>query len=217
MTYRDVEKAAKARHLDIIGAFHPIASDAVPGDPGTLVLLGPDAAPFWPAFTASPEFNDAAPHPMDRWSTRVITDLAQQLQARPFFPFGGPPYLPFFAWALRTSRCHASPIHLLVHDHAGLFVSFRGALALPRRIALPAPPPPPCETCADKPCQTACPVSAFSDAGYDVPACKSWIGAADGADCLSSGCLARRACPVSHSYGRLAAQSGFHMKAFLAP
>lgn len=215
MTLEELEAQANAQHLTILGGFHPDANDNAPDGTKTLMLLGPLEPGFWPALTASAEYTDGTPDPIDRWSTRVITDLAKETGGQALFPFGGPPYLPFFSWALRTGRVHASPIQLLVHDTAGLLVSFRGALALPARIALPAPPDSPCATCTDQPCRTACPVAALDGAAYDVPACKGHLRRPEGAPCMSQGCAARCACPVSQRYPRLPAQSAFHMGYFL--
>ena len=100
-----------------------------------------------------------------------------------------------------------------MHDRAGLFVSYRGAIALKVRIDLPERPANPCETCAETPCLTACPVDALSaEQGYDVAACHGYLDTAP--DCMSRGCAARRACPVSQTYARQSAQSAFHMAAF---
>ncbi|MFK7746631.1 MAG: ferredoxin [Roseobacter sp.] len=151
---------------------------------------------------------------MDRWSTRVIGDWATEIGATALYPFGGAPFLPFFSWATRTGRIHASPIMLLVHDTAGLFVSFRGALALPWHVTLPAPPPNPCDSCTDQPCRTACPVGAFDGSSYDVAGCKSFLGTDAGQDCVGQGCQARSICPVSAAYPRETAQSAYHMHIF---
>ena len=214
MTYQALCDAARARHLRVLGAFHPDADDTVPAGTETLVMLGPDEPGFWPALQQAPEGQDRQPNPVDRWSTRVITDWADDIGATALFPFGGEPYHPFFTWATRTGRIHASPILLLVHDVAGLFVSFRGALALPTRLDIPAPPPNPCDTCTTKPCLHSCPVDALGPAGYDVPLCKSHILSEDRGNCMGQGCAARRACPVSKSFGRLPAQSAHHMRSF---
>ncbi len=214
MNWSEVGARARARHLTILGGFHPSDGDATPSDCATLLLLGPDEPAFWPAFAQSPEYADAAPDPMDRWSTRVIGDLAQDIGAAALFPFGGAPYHPFYSWALRTGRIHASPINFLVHDTAGLFVSFRGALCLPDRLDIPPPPASPCLSCKEQPCRTRCPVGALSASGYDVAACKTYLDTPKGADCLSNGCAVRQACPVSRGFGRLPQQSAFHMRAF---
>lgn len=215
MTYEALCQAAQTRHLTVLGGFHPGPDDKTPEGTGTLILLGPDEPAFWPALKSTPEWLDGAPDAIDRWSLRVIGDWASDIGATALFPFGGPPYQPFFTWATRTGRIHASPVLLLVHDHAGLFVSFRGALALPEVLDLPPAPPKPCETCETQACLMACPVGALSPDGYDVPGCKTHIQGEDRAQCMSTGCAARRACPVSQSFGRMPEQSAYHMQSFL--
>ena len=215
MNWAQLQAEATARDLTIWGGFHPTKADDLPEGTETLILLGPNEPTFWPAFTQSAEYADTKPDPMDRWSTRVISAWSQSLQATALFPFGGAPFLPFFTWATRTGRVHASPINFLVHDRAGLFVSFRGALALPFKVDLPAPPPKPCDSCTDQPCLNACPVAALTPEGYDVPKCKAYLGTPAGTDCVERGCAARRACPVSQRFGRLPAQSAFHMRNFI--
>ncbi len=214
MTWRTLQKEARERHLNLLGGFHPTPADRVPVSCKTLVLLGPDEPAFWPAFTQSAEYKDNRPDAMDRWSTRVINAWAQMRGATTLFPFGGAPFLPFFSWATRTGRIHASPINFLVHDTAGLFVSFRGALALPELVDLPPSPQSPCNTCTDQPCRAACPVSALTPNGYDVPECKAYLDTPDGAGCMQTGCAVRRSCPVSERFGRLTAQSAYHMRHF---
>ncbi len=177
----------------------------------TITLLGPDEPRFWPIFTQSSEYQDGVPDPMDRWSKRVISAIAKRVGAAPVFPFGGPPYAPFYTWAANTGRFWPSPIGFLVHDETGLFASFRGALRWDRDARTSAAQKP-CDTCA-APCKSACPVGAFDD-GYDVAACKAHVTSPAGGDCRTGGCLARRACPVGQGL-RLPAQSAFHMEAFL--
>ena len=217
MTYETLERAAIARHLRVLGGFHPETDDGVPVDCKTVILLGPDEPAFWPHLKTQPEYRDGAADPVDRWSFRVVDAWANELGAKALFPFGGPPHLPFFKWATRTGRFHASPILLLVHDRAGLFASIRGALVLRDRIKLPAAPANPCIACENSPCLNACPVGALSIKKYDVPLCKAHIASEDTTNCLGRGCAARRACPVSQSFGRLPEQSAYHMQRFLVP
>lgn len=187
----------------------------VMGASGGRVLVGCDAG-FWPVFTASPEYKDGSPHPVDRWSKRIIGALAETFDATTAFPSDGPPYAPFIAWAMDTGRFFQSPVGMMVHDTAGLMISIRGALIFD---GIPDGPPPvttsPCDTCAAKPCITACPVGALSATPpYDVPACKAFLDTTAGHDCMTNGCKVRNACPVSRRFDRPAAQSHFHMKAF---
>jgi pimeloyl-ACP methyl ester carboxylesterase len=205
----EIEQAAADRQLAVMG----VVKEDLPEGVETLVLLGPGEPGFWAAFTAGPEYRDGRPDPLDRWSERVIGQLAQTLGAEPLFPFGGPPWQPFIRWALASGRAHVSPVGLLVHDSAGLMVSYRGALAFAEDIAAPPPPPKPCLSCADMPCLSACPVEAFAGGSYDIAACKADLDRS-GNDCMARGCAVRRACPVSQRHGRVVAQSAFHMRAF---
>lgn len=215
MTLDDLDNAARKLGLAVRGAFHPSAEDQTPSGTQTLVMIGPDEPAFWQVFTTSPEFQDGAPNPLDRWSQRVSSVLAAPYKATPVFPYDGPPYPPFLRWAERCGAIWSSPVNLLVHEHAGLFISFRAALAVPLHFDLPPPPTKPCTTCDRQPCTTACPVGALAPGqDYDVPACKSHMQSPEGADCRN-GCLVRRACPVSQRFGRVPEQSAFHMRAFL--
>ena len=214
MTLEEIEARLAPQWLSIFGGFHPGPKDGTPAGFETLLMLGPRAPGFWAHVTVQPEFQDGQPNPLDRWSRRVIGRIACDLGGKALFPFGGPPHHPFIAWALATGRAWSSPVGLLVHDQAGLMVSYRGALALREVIALPPPPQQsPCSQC-HRPCESACPVGAFGHAGYDVAACHGHLATPAGGDCMDMGCRARRACPISETSGRTAAQSAFHMRNF---
>jgi hypothetical protein len=187
-----------------------LPSDGLPHAGGTLVLLGPDEPAFWPHFTQTPEYGDKKTDPLDRWSRRVIDAVASREGGVAYYPFGDAPFLPFYTWALRSGRAWASPIGFLVHDLAGLFASYRGAIWIPQNRQSQALSQP-CMTC-DAPCKTGCPVGAFAQ-GYDVIACKTYLNAQQGKSCMRQGCAARRACPVGADR-RIAAQAAFHMEAF---
>lgn len=209
-----LEAEAEARHLRVLGGFHPEPADGAPEGCGTLLMIGPAEPGFWPVFRASAEFADGGPDPLDRWSKRVLGRWAEALGAQAIFPSDGPPYAPFIAWAKATGRVWNSPAGILVHDRAGLMVSFRGALALPERVELPPAPLRPCDSCP-KPCLGACPAGALGAGGdYDVPRCKAWLDTSAGEDCMTRGCALRRSCPLSQTYGRAEAQSAFHMRSF---
>lgn len=214
-------QAADALGLALRGAFHPCPADAVPQDAqgraaGTLVLLGFTGREGWPAFARSPERQDGRTDPLDRWSRRVITELASTVAALPLFPFDGPPWHPFGRWAQRGEGLGASPLGITIHPAWGLWHSYRGALAFEERLALAeaVPAKAPCETCVLKPCLSACPVGAFSREGFAASACRSYLGTPAGQVCMSDGCAARRACPVGrgHAYG--SEQTVFLMRAF---
>ncbi len=186
-------------------------------DVRTIVLAGVAGREGWDAFAASTEARDGIDHPLDRWSRRVIGALARDLGATALFPFGGPPFWPFQQWARRSEPVHPSPIGLLIQPRYGLWHSYRGALAFREALVIPKPEavPSPCESCEGRWCLNACPVGAFSGSGYDVAACAGHLEDPAGADCMSAGCRARRACPVGaeHAYGP--EQANFTMRAFL--
>ena len=206
-----IDNLLARHHLTILGGFHATAEDALPKGTRTLLMIGPGDG-FWPHVTTQPEW-DGAPDPIDRWSRRVIGRIACDLGAKAIFPFGGPPYHPFYRWALRTGRVWDSPVRLLIQAEQGLFVSFRGALALKDRVEVPAPAVQPCAGCT-APCLAACPVGALGGVGYDLPACHGFLDNAAGADCMERGCAVRRACPVSVGYARVPEHSAYHMRQF---
>jgi len=203
---------AQSHALSVAGGVQK-ADAPLPEGVETLILLSPDGPGFWHHFQQSAEYRDGRPDPMDRWSIRVIDQLAAALDAQALYPFGVTPPYPFYRWALASGRVWASPVQWLIHDTAGLWLSFRGALGFSTRLDLPQAGQSPCEGCA-RPCITACPVGALTDAGYDVPACHAYLDTSDGGRCLSHGCAVRAACPVSKSYGRTPDQSAFHMRHF---
>jgi hypothetical protein len=200
------------------GAFHPTPEDGVPelanGKPAaTLVLAGNAGPTMWAAFSAA---RDPAHDLLDDWSRDIFGPIAETLDAVAFFPFQKP-HLPFQRWAQKAEPCHASPLGMFIHPDHGLWHGYRGALALAEHLILPPADnrPSPCDTCVDQPCLDACPVNAFSTNGYDVPACVRHLDTHAGADCMTLGCRARRACPEGAAARYTPVQATFHMTAFL--
>jgi epoxyqueuosine reductase len=210
-----VDCAAAAHGLAVVGAFHPESGDGAPDGIATLCLLGARGGAMWPVFRASSEAGDGQPDPLDRWSERVIGELARTFGGIALFPFGGPPYQPFQRWGIRGEGAVPSPVGMHVTPARGLWASYRGALGLRVALALPAHGDAnPCEGCP-APCRTACPVGAFAGGRYDVPRCVAHITSLAGTDCRERGCLARRACPAGRDAAPPAEQCRFHMAAFI--
>ena len=213
---------ASAGGLVARGAFHPSSEDHVPlfvhdAPVLTLVLLGWTGGAQWPVFVASPEANDGLANPLNRWSQRIIDRIAADLDGAAFYPFGGPPWLDFQSWALKAEPVHRSPLGLLIHPQWGLWHSYRGAIGLHERLNLPRPASSihPCASCHEKPCLSACPVSAFAaDRPYDYAACRQHLEGA-GEDCRTRACAARRACPIAPDICYSKPQATFHIRAFL--
>jgi transcriptional regulator with XRE-family HTH domain len=195
--------------------FHPRGKDGVPGDAGTVLMIGNAGPAMWRTFSS--QRRDEV-DPMDAWTRWVLTRVGRKLGADVYFPFDGPPYLPFQQWAQRADSVYPSPIGPFIHPEFGLWHAYRGALVFTERLDLPVVErrPNPCDTCADVPCQTTCPVGAIGGEGYDVPACVDFLDSPSGAECMDRACLARHACPVGHDFRYLPAQARFHMEKFLA-
>ena len=208
-----LEKDIHSAGLIILGELEVTDTDPVPIEAQSILLLGPDEPNFWEIFKESEEFNDLEANPLDRWSKRVIDSIAGQNKCTALYPFGGEPYKPFFSWALRSGSVWSSPVHLAVHKDKGLFVSFRGALAINKPKKINQSFENPCTKCS-APCLSACPVDAFTEVGYDVVTCKDHISSLDSSNCKSLGCNTRRACPVGANL-RSFEQSSFHMEKFL--
>lgn len=201
------------------GGFFPEPADGVPALSGgrsaaTVIMVGNAGPDMWRAFASAGL--DGRPDPLNRWSKSIIDDAAARLGGEAVYPFGGPPYLPFQRWAQRAEAVYPSPIGPLIHPTYGLWHAYRGAVVLAEVVDLPpwAGLVSPCETCADRPCLSTCPVGAFRPDGYDVPGCVGHIDSSAGRDCLDGGCLARRACPIGRQYHYAPEQMNFHMDAF---
>jgi hypothetical protein len=218
--------ALEAHGLILRGGFQPAEEDSLPPLPGgravrQLMLVGNAGPGLWAAFSRTPEASDGGAHPLNRWTRRVVDEVASHFDAMALYPFEAQPAWPFQRWAQWAEPVFPSPLGLLIHPKFGLWHAYRAALlfADPHSLIPPARAGHPCETCADKPCLSACPVEAFRPAGgtvrYDVPACLNHIEGPAGQDCLDAGCLARRACPVGAEWRSHPAQAGFHMRAFL--
>lgn len=206
-------EAALAPHALMVAGGVARGAAPLPEGVETLLLLAPDGPRFWPHITASSEYRDGQPDPLDRWSVRVIDALAAEHGAQAVYPFGVSPPHPFYAWALASGQIFASPVAWLVHPRAGLWLSFRGALGFGVALDLPPPAANPCSGCP-RPCVSACPVGALTDKGYDLPACHAFLDTAQGQGCMEQGCAVRAACPLSQASGRAPEQSAFHMRQF---
>jgi ferredoxin len=218
--------ALSVHGLQLRGGWLPGVDDALPSLPGgqaakVVWMVGVTGSGFWPFFKASSFYQDGQPDPLDRWSHAIGNQLAGPWGGMALFPFDGPPYHPFQQWATRAEPLQTSPLMLRIHPDFGLWHAYRFALALPAFLpgdlseATPAAASPDlCLSCTGQPCLSACPVQAFTGAAYLLEACATHLHAPDGADCMQSGCLARRACPVGRENTYISEHAAFHMQAF---
>jgi len=198
--------------LEVVGSFRPKDNIKKLEKIKTILLIGPNEPNFWNIFVKSEEYNDKKPHPMDRWSRRLLEEIAGKEKVTTYFPFDKKNIWPFYSWALECTEINASPVKLLVHNKKGLFLSFRGAIGLDFEIKNKRKFKEICQNC-HKPCLTSCPVSALTAKGYNVESCKKYVRSEKGNECRY-GCLVRRSCPFGSNF-RLPEQSAFHMHEFL--
>ena len=132
--FHKLNRLAKLYNLQNLGFLNLTTEEINETGVRSIVLLGPNEPQFWRDFTKSSEKTDNLPHPLDRWTKRVLSDISTELKTKAFFPFDGPPYWPFYSWALRSGESFRSPINFLVHVRVGLFISFRGAIGLQHSI-----------------------------------------------------------------------------------
>jgi hypothetical protein len=176
-----------------LGWFAPKVEDRVPSGTQFVILIGNAGPDMFRRFARTRVPSDS----LDEWTRAVVDPLAQDLDAQALYPFDKPPH-PFLT--------------------CGLWHAYRAALLF--SVAFDLPPMnaggSPCETCADKPCLSTCPVQAFDGSSYDVAACGQHVLSEDGQDCMTGGCKARAACPVGKAFTYEPMQMQFHMKAFQA-
>ncbi|HSO48482.1 MAG TPA: hypothetical protein VLQ68_11185, partial [Rhizobiaceae bacterium] len=143
------------------------------------LLIGNHGRAMWDACSREAEFLDGLPNPMDRWTRRVILAALAELpdRATALFPFGAELW-PFQRFAKRAMGLKPSPLGLLIHPQYGLWHALRAAIVFPHVDLGGAPVHKvihACDDCIEKPCLSTCPVNAFSDSGFAVAACRSWL------------------------------------------
>lgn len=204
------------------GGFRFAAGEAAPSVPSgvparSVLLVGQAGDAPWLHFSrwrrSQPE-NLA--DPLDTWSRTVIDGVAAEFGARAVYP-SDKPWLPFQQWAMRAEGLKPSPLGILMHPEYGLWHAWRGALLFDVEIPIQAPREVIhlCDLCVGKPCLKACPVGAYSEAGFAYQACLDHVRGPSGEPCRTTGCLDRNACPYGAAYRYPAEAQAFHMAAFM--
>lgn len=212
--------AAESAALPLVGCAAAAAYDAATPAPSRLaarhprargvVVLAQGGAAFWERFAAARRraaWPATAADPLDAWTRGVVADVVATAQAavplpcRVIFPTDAA--VDFRRLGVLAGLGVPSRLGLLVHPEFGSWIALRAAILVPVALAPTTAAMDgfaPCETCAGRPCEPACPAGAVSARGWDVPACSAHRARPD--ETCGSGCHARLACPVgaAHRY-----------------
>ena len=210
-----------AAGLVLLGGFAPTPEQSVPelaggARPKTLAVVGSAGRAMWPKLTQAPEYG-TSPHPIDTWSSRVLSSIACDRGAEVVFPFDGPPFWPFQQWVMALPGMSRSPLGVVVHARYGPWFALRGALLFPEAIKFETQDegPGPCPGCVEKPCLDACPSGALTrEHAFEADTCRAYVRENANKDCAERGCLVRHACPYGRDYAYLPEQARHHMAAF---
>jgi hypothetical protein len=219
VVYADIMAALAATGMVARGGFVAEPDDRVPARPDgtathTVIVIGNVGGAIWPHFRAAQQVVD---DPLDTWTRAVLGPIAESFGAAFVHP-SDEPFQPFQRWAQRAEGIAQSPIGISIHPKHGLWHAYRGAFLFGFPVdGLPAPmtDPPPCLTCSDQPCLSACPVDAFTIGNYDADTCRAHVRSRTEPVCIDAGCAARLACPVGTDNRYGPDQMHFHMRAFV--
>lgn len=199
----DLEKALAPLGMLVLGSANT--------DEGTVTLIGNAGSAMWHVFANARSSKDAL---LDDWTKAVLNPIAAQFGLEARYPYDRP-YPPMLTWAAAAGVGKPSPLGLMIHPTYGLWHAYRAAFIGPITVSETPMQAHPCDSCADKPCLSACPVGAFTADGYDVEACRTHIASVDETACMANACNARRACPIGAGYRYEPAHAQFHMRAFV--
>ena len=165
-----------------------------------LVMLGQAGTRLWEYIQS---IGTETEHPFDTVSQSLAASFVKDHLGAPNWQlvYPGPIPLPLGRLAELSGWGRASPLGLTINEEYGLWLAHRVAFLVdaPLPATEPAILPHPCDTCADRPCVSVCPVDAVDAiSGFDITAC-SGFRILDESVCAHQ-CLSRSACPVGAQY-----------------
>ena len=81
-----IQKFLSINGLEVVGSFRP-KDDKKLEKIKTILLIGPNEPNFWSIFIKSEEYNYRKPHPLDRWSRRLLEEIVGKEKVTAYFPF----------------------------------------------------------------------------------------------------------------------------------
>lgn len=182
----------------------------------TLILLGQGGTRLWEYISSTSPPNDSR---FDETSVALAATLVRDhigdVDYEIVYP--GAALLPLGRLADLAGWGRPSPLGLTINEEFGLWLAHRVALLVAAQIPATSRDDigHPCDSCADKPCITACPVRAVdATTGFDVASCTSFRIEDDSA--CAHCCLARLACPIGTEHRYSEEQMVYHYSSGLA-
>jgi hypothetical protein len=199
-----------------VGPSAPRLADLLRAAAGA-VVIGSGGRVFFDRFSAeTPEAKDGAPHPLDRFTRRVVTEAVGAALAplavshALYFPFAGAaPLIPFQRLGRAAGLGAPSPLGLQTHPVFGPWWAYRALIVVDTQLPEAAPLGDGCAGCS-APCVDACPASAVARDGFRIAACHARRLSAQ--PCRLS-CAARIACIRGPEHRYRDEQLAFHMAA----
>lgn len=183
------------------GVYAALAEAGVPWrEYPSLILTGHGGNTMWREMQAAGTRHG---DPVDQYSVSCTRGFIERClgDRRHLFLYPGPIPIPLQQLGALAGWHHPSPLGIGVHPRYGPWFGYRTAVLVDAHLPPTTDPgaPPPCESCADKPCLAACPAAALSaDRPPDLSACVDYR-LAERSPCALQ-CKARLACPVGSEH-----------------
>ncbi len=175
----------------------------------TTVLIANAGSAFWQSMQQA---GVQGIDPVDQYSISLAHEFVKkylQCRVEMLYPSNHPVSLISFGvlagWSLTT------PMGVTIHPKYGPWFAFRALFLVEKSIPASTPlmAEHPCESCLDKPCQTACPANAVGDIGAFKHETCARFRIRDESICAYQ-CLSRISCPVGAEYRYVDEQMKYH-------
>lgn len=177
----------------------------------TLCILGHGGRALWENLP-KPVLEEE--HPFDNFSLQQVQWLNEQVIRDPALKilFPGGYFIPLQKIGRFLNVSRPSVLGLDMNQEFGVWFAFRAAFLTGKEVPeiQPLSFASACDTCRDKPCQTACPPAAVKDvaANFQMKVCATYR-LSQNSQCIDK-CLARLACPYKSEHRYPIEQSRYH-------
>lgn len=193
-----------------------LAAGAPLADYGRLILTGHGGRRLWQQLQ---QVDMSHPDPVDNYSLRLtrqfIHDYLDDADHLILYP-GDPYFIPLQQLGELAGWGRPSPLGQSIHPEFGVWFAHRTAFLINADLPVirSEKRPRPCDSCAEKPCLTTCPVEAVQPAHFDISTCADFR--IQPQSVCADRCLARMACPVAPQHRYTLEQIQYHYRQSLA-